>query len=87
MIYYYFLLKIIMIKELFKSSQEDVLIKLRIKSFIVALFPVASSLLRLQGIEVLENDWIGLAEWLAYGIALGMQIWGWVRVPQSDTKK
>ena len=74
-------------KQFFKSSQEGIKIKLRIKSFIVALFPIASSLLRMNGVEILESDWIELAEWLTYGIALVTQIWGWMRINPPVTKK
>ena len=68
-----------LVKRLVKSSQEGIAVKLRVKAGLIALFPVVSGVLRLNGIEVLEADWVELAEWCAYGVAIALEVWGWVR--------
>ena len=76
-----------MIKVL-KSSQEGVKLKLRVKAVIIALFPLVSALLRqFFQIELLELDWVYIAEWIAYGVASALELWGWIRARKSASTK
>ena len=74
-------------KELLKSSQDGVKIKLRIKAILIALFPLTSALLRqFTDIELLEADWVYLSEQIAVVVSIVLEVWGWLRV-KSTVKK